>query len=196
MTHDYGKELIKEEQCDTPALTCLVGETFHSPPGRSGVISSCGLSRQAASLSRTCRMPTLDWKTVEKNNLPDSSLSHFHHTILCLITVTHGHNAACEQLFQIKIHKMKKDEYDKTRNLSTAVSLEVHTSNHVNKTWEYFERPSHLLTAPLWHAVCCRASCRVQHLTRRRSVGPDLILLAWDSPVRVHLSMNTWFYSK
>lgn len=163
MTHDYRKELIKEEhKRETLALTCLVGETFHSPPGRSGVTSSCGLSRQAASLSRTCRVPSLDWKTMEKNNLPDLSWSHFYHIILCLITVTHGNNAACEQLFQIKINKMKKDKYDKTKNLSTAVSLKARTSEHVNKTWEYLVRCWTLSPPDTPSLALCMLQCLLQ----------------------------------
>lgn len=46
-------------------LTCLVVEVFRFPPGRSDIISPCATLRQAASLSRTCLMPSLDWKKME-----------------------------------------------------------------------------------------------------------------------------------
>lgn len=70
--HSYRKMFLKKRnKCETQALTCLLGEMFHLPPGRSDIISPCGIIRQAASLSLTCLMPSLDWKTIEINNPPD-----------------------------------------------------------------------------------------------------------------------------
>lgn len=71
-------------------LTRLVGETFHWPPGRSDVITSC--FRQAASLSLTCLMSSLDWKTLEINDSPDYSQSHYS------ISHTRKHQI-CQEMF-------------------------------------------------------------------------------------------------
>lgn len=65
--HMIAGTFKEEQKCETQALTCFVGEMFHSSSGRLDVISPWGLIWQPASLSLTSLMPSRDWKTVEIN---------------------------------------------------------------------------------------------------------------------------------
>lgn len=77
-----------EQKCETQALTCLLGDIFHSTPGSSADTSPRKLLPREASLSRTCLALVPNWKTMEMFTMSHESWSHYYHSILLFIAHT------------------------------------------------------------------------------------------------------------